>query len=221
MYCAKIRADKRAFTFVEIILVIGVLSVIGLAVFTAFSRGLQIWQKINEERVEEDVGLLFEKMSHDLNNSFFFSEIGFSGNPHKMRFPSLVPMSRDTEKVETVGSIEYSFDNNDHIVYRRYADYSDVYKERYTEERQMLERIENVEFRYYYFDGEREEFRWLENWPRRTPYETEEEIITVPLAVRVVLTQKRNDTNGRSFAKTVYIPQGWWGAWRIEEEEEE
>ena len=99
--------SKRGFTLIELVLVTAILAVIGMAVYGTFSNGLNIWEKVTEDSVEEDIYLFFEKISVDLRNSFKLTGLRFKGGKTKVSFPSMIKYrSKEKDINETRGKLQ-------------------------------------------------------------------------------------------------------------------
>ena len=103
---------KNGFTLIELVLVTAILAVIGMAVYGTFSNGINIWKKVTEDSVVEDVNLFFEKISVDLRNSFKLTGIRFKGERTRISFPSRIKYSGKDGIENTIGQISYSLDKN-------------------------------------------------------------------------------------------------------------
>ena len=67
--------SRTGFTLVELVLVTAMLSVVGLAAYSAFSNGIRLWKRVNEEVIQEDINMFFVKISRDLRNLSRYSGI--------------------------------------------------------------------------------------------------------------------------------------------------
>lgn len=186
---------KGAFTLIEILLVSALWAVIALAIYATFNNGVKIWQRVNKEMPEEDLGIFFEKFRADLRNSFAFKGIGFSGTKHKIEFSTLVNSQRLNKR--TVGKVAYSYDPISGILEREEKDFSHVYTEREGMVTQSLKGISFFEFQYYSFDKEKKEYVWQEEWEKEN----------LPLAVRIGL-KFDSFLQKDKFTKTISIPLG-------------
>ncbi|MFH1996088.1 MAG: type II secretion system protein GspJ [Candidatus Omnitrophota bacterium] len=206
------------FTFVEIICVIGILGVVGLAVFTALSRGLDIWTKLGRDLIEEDAAIFFNKISLDLKNAVTYADLTMNGNGTSVRFPVTVSVSDAREPATGIGQIEYEFVSSENAVYRRKANFSDMSKQKFTTERKLMTGVNNFSLQYYRYDPERDVFLWSDDWDGLFLTPEGEQAIAMPLAVRISMEVKGSGV-ARNYRRTVSIPRGWWGPWRIEREE--
>ena len=51
------KKHNNAFTLVELLIVTAMLAVISLAIYSTFSSGLKIWQRVSKPIPEEDLGI--------------------------------------------------------------------------------------------------------------------------------------------------------------------
>lgn len=187
------KENKRGFTFVELVIVTAIISVISLAIYTTFNNGVKIWQRMNAEILEQDLGIFFEKFSSDLRNSFEFAGLSFSGKEDNIEFPTLVDslvLGNDS-----LGQVIYSYDYAGGVVRRRERDFSQIYNNEKGTITEPLKNVKSLEFKYYRYDQEEKEYIWEDEWPRET----------VPLAVRIRL-ELNEGVQDVKFTKTVFIP---------------
>ena len=208
------RVATRGFTFIEILFVMALLSLVGLVIFTTFARGIDLWQRLQKELVDEEAGIAFEKMTHDLRNSFYYSPLLFIGTDSSLRFPTIVRFKEEEEAREGIGQVEYYFDTGSGSLFRRQANMSQAYKERYMEDRPVVTSVSDFRVSYFYFDKDQKDFFWTDTWQQGGLFGGQKPE-DLPLAVRVALVIGARDDE-REYVRTIYIPQGWWGTWRQE-----
>jgi len=181
------------FTLIELAVVAAMVVVVSLAMYAVFNNGIKIWQKINCPMQQEDLGIFFDRFTHDLRNSFKFSGIVFSGEAERLQFATLVN-SPDMHKI-TVGGVVYYYDRGTRILSRQQMDYSQLYDNKEVPAQQALRNIKSLKFKYYSYDGGKKEYLWEDEWAKEG----------MPLAVRVEIeTNYGRDDN--IFTKTVSIP---------------
>lgn len=191
------RQNRAAFTFVEMLIVTSILAVVSLAIYAAFNNGVKIWQKINAQTHEEDLNIFFGKFTTDLKNSFRFTEIDFLGESDELQFSTLVNSRRLGKR--TAGEVIYSYDSMRGIISREERDYSAIYRDEDGEITRLAGDIDSLEFRYYFYDADVDEYIWLDEW--------DEEEGRIPLAVKVEL-KVGDGAETVKFVKTVDIPTG-------------
>lgn len=152
-----------------------VISVIALAAYSGLSAGIRVWQRINQKSEYEDLAFFLDRLGSDLRNCFKFSGIDFLGEKDQVSFASLVhsPRLRKT----TVGELNYTYEAQEGVIYRREMDYSHIYSQDEGLIKEALTGVKSLEFRFYVYDEEQKKYFWLEEFDRDE----------LPLAVRVEL----------------------------------
>lgn len=184
---------KQGFTFVEMLIVSAILSVVALAIYAAFNNGIKIWQKVNQPLAEEDLDIFLDKFAADLRNTFKFTGIKFLGAKDWLGFPTLVS-SLGLEK-RTPGQVIYFYDAQTKTLSRKQKDFAQVYAEEEGTINQTLRNLRGLKFQYYVYDKDKKEYLWLEEWLRED----------LPLAVRIELEVIDGEKINK-FSKTVGIP---------------
>lgn len=93
-----IKANKNAFTIIELILGLGLFAVIGLIVYSTFTIGIRLSRSFDvENEVYREVRLTFDLMSQELENMLVYDFSGSSlenselrGDQHKIKFLAVV-----------------------------------------------------------------------------------------------------------------------------------
>ncbi len=203
---------NNAFTLIEMLVVMAMLSVVSLAVYVTFSNSLKIWQKANQEIPAQDIGIFFEKLTSDLRNTLRISGMVFAGTNEEVEFATLVNQrlqdpvmdsgrsdgqskGEAKEAIVTVGRVRYRFDQSKAEMARQRMGYSDIHSSRQVAKDVMLQNVESLAFRYYTFDKEKQEYLWQDEWAGDG----------LPLAVRIELELKK-DGQADKFVRTVSIP---------------
>ncbi|MCM8796060.1 MAG: prepilin-type N-terminal cleavage/methylation domain-containing protein [Candidatus Omnitrophica bacterium] len=183
-----------AFTLIEMLIVSAILSVVGLAIYATLNNGIKIWQKVNTPLPEEDLNIFFDRFSLELRNSFKFTGINFSGTKEMLEFPTLVNSLRLQKR--TVGKVIYIYEPQNQILNRYQLDFAGVYMgETNLTFRQSLRNIKSLRFQYYFYDKDKKEYLWQDEWLKED----------LPLAVRLEL-EFDNGKESKKFTKTVNIP---------------
>ncbi len=186
-----------------------ILSTVGIVLYSAFSNGLNIWQRINQEMVIEDVNIFFDKISSELRGSFQFSDLPLRGRTGELTFPAIVHVRDHRGKLkEEIGAVHYSFDPKSGAIDRQQKSYSEIYLDKDTGKQAMIDHVSSLEFQYYYYDLEQEEYSWVESW------QDEDESLGIkakkilPVAVRITVGIIGQEKKERRITKTVWIPSG-------------
>ena len=159
---------KRGFTLIELLVITSILGMIALAVFSTFAGGLNIYKRMQSYGgVQADVLLSLEKVERDLRNTVNFSGIGFVGDSKRISFPGLVKYQVSSIKYqESVGKISYYFDDDSGALIKEKQDYSHAISEAGPDESDIEELafVESINFGYYYFDSEAQEYGLKNVW---------------------------------------------------------
>jgi len=122
---------SRGFTFIELLLSISILSIVMLAVYSAFALGINTYQRFNAVNLNErKVVLGLEKIGDELRQCLDFPDIGFEGNKEKLSFP----VAADGQIVK----INYSFDSEKNFLYRQEQTQREILKEEEPSEKESL-----------------------------------------------------------------------------------
>ncbi len=71
---------QKCFTFIEVMLVAAMLSVIALALGGVLNNGIDIWRRVNGIAMEGEVAIFFDKFTTDVKNAIVYKGIDFSGD---------------------------------------------------------------------------------------------------------------------------------------------
>jgi len=186
---------NKGVTFIELMVVVVILSVVSLALYSTFNNGIKIWQRINKQLPEEDLDIFFDRFSRDLSNSLKFTGINFLGTEKRLEFATLLSSSRLEKR--TVGKVIYFYEPGRKVLNRQQKDFAQVYS---AEEGMGTETLRNIKFlrlRYYIYDKEKKEYFWKD----------ESSTGKIPLAVSIEL-ELSDDMQAYNFTKTVSIPVG-------------
>lgn len=195
---------NKGFTLIETIITAAIFSIIALAVYSTFSQGVRLWQRLTQQTPAFGVNIVLEKMSADLRNSFKFSGIDFTGRGSDISFATLIVTSNsDKQKILSLGEVGYSFDSQAGSLNRQQRNYSQIYQGKPALPRQILDNVESLSFQYYYYDSSQKVYIWGNNWQGGE----EEEKGSVPLAVRIKLKFDKS-TKEEGIVRTVTIPVG-------------
>lgn len=204
---------KKGFTLIEMVIVTAIISVVALAIYATLNNGIKIWQKVNSQLPEEDLNIFFDKFTLDIRNTFKFTGINFSGTTDKLEFPTLVNPVRDYGQTgkrydvsngvnslrlqkRTVGKLIYTYEPQNQILNRYQVDFAGVYSgETNAGPPQSLKNVRALRFQYYFYDKERKEYLWQDEWSKEG----------LPLAVKVEL-EFDDGRETKKFIKTVGIP---------------
>lgn len=190
----------NAFTFVEVLLVITLMTVIAIAIYNGIANGIKVWNKAYQVVKEEDVLVFFEKITRDLRNAASFSQINLKGTRSSISFATIVRTPADPkteargEYIDQIGKVEYAFDKLRQQVVRRQGNYSEALRNSFGKEDLLMEHVSAVEFRYLY--------------KTQKGYEWKDKIeIVIPSSVYVAI-EFGGKRNKRKMSKMINLPVG-------------
>lgn len=180
---------SRAFSLIELMIAVLILSVVIISIYGVFSAGIKAWQRGSEDRDFKKIRIGLLKIQKELRSSFIFSEAPFKGASSQMTFPVIVK-EEDREKICMVSYYiaEAGNSNAGGKVIMRRAEEAD----------KPIFFADSIDFEYAHEprDGS-EGLEWERGW--------EGYCKKIPLAVKI------NFTTGADkdiYHKTIFIPQG-------------
>ena len=188
---------NRGFTFIEMIIVMGMLSVIGVAIFTTLSNGINIWNRLNQAVTQEDINIFFDRFSSQLRNALNFSTIEFKGDKHEISFASIVTTPEKVQSQNTgIGQVTYTYNKSKKTITRQVKNYSQLHKRHKGLQQELLGNIHFFEFNYYSYNKKLKEYFWQDEWWRQEG---------LPLSVRIEL-EFQDDKEYKNIIRTIDIP---------------
>lgn len=187
------------FTLIEMLIAMSLVALVAVAVYANFESGIRVMKVMSRPVSEEDTNIFFEKISSDLQNSFRYKKIPFSGLPERVSFPAPIRTEPSLGGADAIGRVSYAYDSSRHSVVRLQENVSQIYQEKPGQPVSVLSPVQSLHFHYYRFDPSERKYSWVEEWK-----ETEEK---VPRAVRVEL---EIDEEGKlhNLTRTIPIPVG-------------
>jgi prepilin-type N-terminal cleavage/methylation domain-containing protein len=186
------RWNDKGFTLIELFVVSMIMVIISLAIYSTFNNGIKIWQRAKESIAEEDLNIFFDKFSNDLRSTFKFEGSPLLGQADKVEFVTLVESPRLGNR--TIGKVIYFYDSTAKILKKEERDFSHVYGDQEGPVKHALKNIKSFKLLYYFYDEEKKEYFWVEDWEEG-----------LPLAVRMIL-EFDDGKKIFEFTKTVNIP---------------
>ncbi len=153
---------KSGFTLVEMLIVTVILAITSLAIFSTFSNGIKIYNRINSEATLADLAIFSDRFGQELRNSVNFTPIKFVGKKDELEFATLVNSPRMQKR--SLGRVKYGWESSRERLMRFTGDYSGVYNQEDLSLRQSLDQVKSAVFSYYYFDNLTRDFAWAEEW---------------------------------------------------------
>ena len=151
--------SKTAYTLIEMLLVVSLMGMTGLAVFHAITNGIRVWEYSRRYSAEEDVAIFFEKITADLQNTYRYSQIKFDGRPEKIFIPTIVHVPIDKksgdkskEMIDQMGGAEYFFQKGKKTIFRRAANYGQAMDHKFSEARVLAMPVQSLHFSYIFYE---------------------------------------------------------------------
>lgn len=195
----------RGFTFVEMLLATVMVSLIAVALYVMLANGIKVWEVVNQESSQIDINIFVERISEELKNSFDFKNIVFYGEKNILSFPAKLNVpERENGFMQGVGKVQYSYDSRTKTLSRQQFDYQQLCAGEKAEPQMLVKKLDSFLFKYYFYDEEKKDFFWTNIWP---PPELKSNTILFPLAVRIEMSFKENNTV-KTYQRTISIPAG-------------
>jgi len=187
----KISKIKAGFTLVELLISVGIFSVVSIAIFSTFASGASILRRVkNIDLTEQSLLLKAQRFERELRQQPFYKKLLLRGNKTSLSFPSslnLLP-SRVTYYFEaSSGSLMRCEDKLSDII----TDEGKVDPELKEKPATFITKIKEIEFSYFYFDLARKEHLWIEEWKQDA----------LPLAIKIIIS-----TENSKYVSTVFLP---------------
>jgi len=197
----------KGFTLIELMVVTVLMGTIMLAVYSVFSSGIKLWQRMNVQTRTEDVAVIFQKLSTDLRSSVRFSGIDFTGSDSQITFPALYVV-QDNVMNRGVGEVTYQYDGSEGTLNRQIRGMSEFYLKQPGNMRTLVSDVQSVSFKYYFYDPDKGAYAWEDEWPPDVlTDESSENTVVIPEAVRFEIDLKK-ELGGGSHVKYVSVPLG-------------
>jgi len=208
---------RKGFTFIELLVSMAVVSLVGLAVYSVFVNGIGAWRRGTIDRTYlRSIRIDSERMVRDLKNTFSFSNIAFEGTEDFVRFPALILVTSDSdqeEKIENhyeVGRITYFYDQGEKSLCKEKKTYPEIFEEGETDEddkandlvgETLITGLSSLKFSYCYLDNATQKYDWKDDWKK-------EEQDSIPRAVKIEMSFEEDFIEEGEFNRTVFIPIG-------------
>lgn len=182
----------KAFSLVELLIAVGIFSVVSIAIYSTFSSGAAVLRRINNlDLSRQKVLLKTEKFSRELRVQPICRKQLFKGDKNKISFCA----NLDYFPVR----LTYYFDSASLTVKRVADKLDDIIDDEGKLDPQLhapakvyLTKVKEVSFSYLYLDLAKNTYQWAPEW--------KEEYL--PLAVKFVIA-----TEKQKYESTVYLPR--------------
>ncbi len=176
---------KRSFTFVEIMLVAVIFSVLIVSVYGTLSAGLKLWKRTQKvDFLERKILNVIEKFSSQLRQCLSISEIEFQGKTQEIIFSTL------TSKGIII--VCYSFDFETKTLIYKQKTYREFLEDKSWHIKKRVSGIEDFSLSYFFYDQQKGKYLWVQEWQDKEK---------IPLGVKISL---RYDSKFKTFK--IFIP---------------
>lgn len=196
------------FTMVELLITASIFAAMSVAIFASFAGGFRVFERAKSSAGERaDVLISLDKIERDLRNTVNSSKIDFIGERESVSFAGLTSEG-------ALGRVAYYVKGNKGMLTREEQEYprATLLKFRKGKGRaQKLVSVKDIDFSYYYYNPETEEYKWKDFWEAPGNEDAEEKPNRVPLGVRIEVTFKEA-SRSVTLNRAVLIPVGQSGA---------
>ncbi|OGX19102.1 MAG: hypothetical protein A3K83_01905 [Omnitrophica WOR_2 bacterium RBG_13_44_8b] len=149
----------KGFTFIEVLLVATIFSVLSLAIYSTFASGLRLWDRIQGEALSQrKIILNMERLSSDLRQSPVFSKIGFEGTSSSISFPVL----------SGTGIYRSTYIFEEKALLRKLVGFQDILeKKEEADVKKILPDLEELKFSFGYLEQNKSEYSWKDTWDKK------------------------------------------------------
>lgn len=177
--------NKRAFTFVELFVVIAISSLLSIAVYASFASGMKMWGRVNEITLSQRKTLLgLERFQQDIRQVLNFPYIGFSGKNNEITIPRL--------ENDEVAVVTYLFEEG--TLLRKVQSYKDILaKNEQVTTRTIIPDLQDLKLSYGFIESGKKDYTWKDEWLKEEG---------IPPVVRLELKTKDNNL----FNRLILIP---------------
>lgn len=153
--------SRRGMTLIEILLVTALISLVTLAIYQSLSLGIKVWERSRGAVIEQDIVLVFEKLTQDLHNAVIYSVLPPEGDVNGLRIPTIVADpdenfedGKGVVAAYRIAYVGYQYDAFQKVFIREEQNYSQALADRSGERQVLLENIRGLQFKYFYItDG--------------------------------------------------------------------
>ena len=193
------KAYKKGFTFIELIISSLILALILVSLYLAFNTGMFGYRHISDTlNISHSALKSIESINNDLRNSFAYrsERPGLSGTKNELEFFTLDDIFRQGAKNQDYVLVSYKLDNG--LLLRSLRRNKDCLRDNASTQSSVLCRtVKDIEFSYAFFNQQTHLLEWKPEWQSNQ---------TLPAAVKVALNLTGRRDPGQGFERTIYIP---------------
>jgi len=192
------KAAERGFSLVELLLVMTLAPIIFFAVYSNFSSGVRLWQRLQVGTPEEDQAIFRLKTQRDFQNVLRYAPIPFTGEKEEVFFATGIEADDTLGGKRAIGQVHYFYDESAKAVARETKDFNQIYRETGGQIILMAQNVRSLEMSYLVKDPLEDDYIWKEEF-------RPEKAGDLPLAVRLsYISQNSSQQNEQTF----FIPAG-------------
>lgn len=191
------RKNNKGLTLIELLITTSLIAMMGLAVYSVFSRGIAVWNvaSVSDYR-EAEIRFALEKAARELRNSVGFPGATFSGTESEVSFPTYINVTRpDGVPMAEVGRAVYYYDAGNKAVLRSQQSYIESFGEGSPAAKEQVGSVSGLKFEYCRYRAGEKGHEWVDSWQHASG---------PPLGVRINLDAVIAGGQ-RHFIKTVYF----------------
>lgn len=155
---------NKGFTLIELLLVVTLLPIVSFAVFANFNSGFKLWKALNQEVVEENLSLFYEKAAFDFENLHRYSSFPFEGDAQKVTFCTNIPAASELGGGSAIGQVSYFYDHDKGTLFRQVRDLNELYKDKPGRLSAAMTDVTDLHVSYYFKNANSDRYEWLEAW---------------------------------------------------------
>ena len=194
------RSRLQGFTLIEILITISLAAIVGAGIYSLLDSGIRVADRVANPIREEDLNIFFEKFSRDIQNTFKYSEIPFSGDEEQLSFATTIQAGEELGMERGIGRVRYFYDSGDDSIERAEENLSDLFEEDENRSRSVLGGVTSASFMYYQYTPIDNVYQWITEWEAGDENQ-------IPIAVQIRL--KYNDEENEKYTtRTFSIPVG-------------
>ena len=191
------RADRRGFSMVELLLVLSLAPIVFFAVYSNFSAGVKMWQRLQISTPEEDQAIFRLKTQRDFQNALHYESLPFQGDDSEAVFMACIALPGPGGD-RAIGQVHYFYDDSHKTIVREICDFSQLYRDAQGQVTVMQSNVGSFSMLYLSKDPLSAEPDWKDSFKPGKPGE-------LPLAVRITYSESGRTEN---FEQTYVIPAG-------------
>ncbi len=189
---------RAGFSLIELLLVLTLAPIVFFAVYSNFSTGVRLWQRLKTPVVTEDLVIFNQKSRADLSRILRYQAIPFLGTSQELEMASAISADEDLGGDRAIGQVRYFYDDNANSLFREIRNYSQVFNDQPGLIQLLIKDVTDLEWSYFSYDKLSNGFVWTEEFRPDSPEVT-------PAAVRLSF---HHAGSGRMYDQIYFLPNG-------------